>query len=324
MKIAVLGSGAMGSVYGARLLASGADVTLLDVNEDHIAAVRENGLQVALDDQTLHLNIPIQRPEEFTGPVDLILLFTKTFHTEAALKSVQPLLKTTPVMSLQNGIGNVERLAQLTSMDRIIIGTTMTPADMIAPGKVASHGAATTQFYAADGQHRPILDEIARTLCAAGIEASLDANIQAAIWHKAAFNCAVNGLCALSDGTPGSVGHSAYGRALAVQVAQEVVNVAHASGVAADFDVVRGTMQHAFDNHHFHEPSMLQDRKAGRRTEIDALNGAVAAMGARLNVSVNANMLIMQLVHLFEDTHTWRNARATTHSRQPEQDANIS
>lgn len=311
MRVAVLGAGAMGSVYGARLLAGGAEVTLLDVNEAHIAAVRENGLSVALDEGTRCVEIAIMRPEEFSGPVDLILLFTKIFHTDAALKSVQHLLDRTPVLSLQNGIGNMERLAGHLPMERIFIGMTMTPADFIAPGKVASHGPATTQFHSADGQDRPLLDEIARAMQAGGIDARKDPEIHAAIWEKAAFNCAMNGLCALSDATPGSIGASEAGRALAFEVAGEAVAVARASGVAADIDKVTALMRHAFDNHLFHQASMLQDRKAGRRTEIDALNGAVREIGARLGVAVPANTTIERLVRLFEDTTHWKDHHKT-------------
>ncbi len=309
MKIAVLGAGAMGSVYGARLMDGGAEVTLLDVDPAHISAVRDHGLQVALDDKTLQLDIPIMRPEAFTGPVDLIILFTKIFHTDAALASVQSLLGDVPVLSLQNGIGNVERLAAHMPMERIIIGSTMTPADLIASGKVASHGMAATQFYAADGRHRPILDDIASALIAGGIDARLDPEIHAAIWEKATFNCALNGLCALSDATPGSIGQSTEGCALADQIAQEAIAVANAAGVAASLDKVRGLMQHAYAHHLFHQPSMLQDRNAGRRTEVDALNGAVADMGARLGVPVPANTAIRQLVHLIEDARRWRDAQ---------------
>ena len=123
----------MGSVFGARLHLGGAEVTLLDVNEAHIAAVRETGLSVALDEGTQVLDIPIMRPEVFEDPADLILLFTKIFHTDAALQTIRRHLNSTPVLSLQNGIGNVERIARHLPMERILIGMTMTPAEFIAP-----------------------------------------------------------------------------------------------------------------------------------------------------------------------------------------------
>ena len=305
MRIVVLGAGAMGSVFGARLHLGGAEVTLLDVNEAHIAAVRETGLSVALDEGTQVLDIPIMRPEVFEDPADLILLFTKIFHTDAALQTIRRHLNSTPVLSLQNGIGNVERIARHLPMERILIGMTMTPAEFIAPGKVASYGPATTQFHAADGQHRQLLDDIAAAMRAGGIDAAIDPDIQAAIWEKAAFNCAMNGLCALSNATPGAIGASEAGRTLAFEVADEAVSVARASGVAADPDKVRALMRHAFAQHLFHEASMLQDRKAGRRTEIDALNGAVSETAARLGIATPANNTIARLVRLFEDAKDW-------------------
>lgn len=306
MRIAVLGAGAMGSVYGARLARAGADVTLLDVNDAHLAAINAGGLHVALDEgESLH-HLPAMRPDACQGPVDLVLLFTKVFHTDAALASVEPLLTNAHVLSLQNGVGNVDRIAAHVTRDRILIGMTMTPAEYLGPGRVASHGAATTDLYSASGQDMPILYKIAELMGKGGITARLEPDIDVAIWEKATFNCALNPICALASGTPGSVGASEAGRRLAAQVAAEAIAVARASGVAASLQKVTAMMEHAFAHHLHHEPSMLQDRMAGRRTEIDALNGAVVRIGGRLGVPTPANRIVTDLIRLTEDSTRYR------------------
>jgi 2-dehydropantoate 2-reductase len=306
MRIAVLGAGAMGSVYGARLARAGAEVTLLDVNDAHIAAINAGGLHVALDEGEITHHLPAMRPEAFRGPVDLVLLFTKVFHTDDALASVTPLLADAHVLSLQNGVGNVDRIAAHVDRERILVGMTMTPAEYLGPGRVASHGAATTDLYSASGQDLPILHKIAALMDKGGITARLEPDIDVAIWEKATFNCALNPICALTGGTPGSFGASEAGRRLAASVAQEAIAVATADGVNASLDKVTAMMEHAFAHHLHHEPSMLQDRMAGRRTEIDALNGAVVRIGDRLGVPTPANRIVTDLIRLTEDSTRYR------------------
>ncbi len=306
MKIAVLGAGAMGSVYGARLARGGADVILLDVNDAHLDAIGAGGLRISIDEGDHVVDLPAVRPEAFGGPVDVFLLFTKIFHTDRALAAVAGLLDDTHVLSLQNGIGNAERIAAHVAREKVMLGMTMTPAKYLGPGRVESRGPATTAFFSLDGADRPILHKLAAAMQRGGIDATPDPQIQAAIWEKAAFNCAMNALCALADATPGAIGRSLSGRDLASRVAAEAIAVACAAGVDASAERVEDLIDHACDHHLHHEPSMLQDRKAQRQTEIDALNGAVAEMGERLGVPVAANRTAADLVRLMEDAVRFR------------------
>jgi len=306
MKIAVLGAGAVGSIFGARLSLGGADVTLLDVNQAHLDAINTSGLKVNLDGKKHVLKLPAMRPEDFKGSVDVVLLFTKIFHTDTALRAISGVLDTATVLSLQNGIGNAERISMHVPKEQIFLGMTMTPADFIEPGHVESHGLAKSGFYALDGRDQPLLHDLAAVMQSGGIEAKPDPNIQASIWEKASFNCAMNALCALSGSTPGSIGVSESGRALASCVAAEAISVAQASGVSASLENVENLMSHAYKHHLFHVPSMLQDRNAGRPTEIAALNGAIAELGNKLGIPVVVNKTISNLVHLMEDAVQFR------------------
>lgn len=314
MRIAVLGAGAMGSVFGARLALGGASVTLLDVNEAHLAAIAQQGLEVELDGTHHRLSLPAMRPADFTGPVDVVLLFTKVFHTESALQAIAGQLGAAQVLTLQNGIGNAERAAAVVPPGQVIVGMTMTPAEFLGPGKVASHGPATTAFYSADGRHRPILDDLVAAMARGGISAKADPAIHAAIWEKAAFNCAMNAICALTEGTPGGIGADAASLALAHAVAAEAVSVAQALAIPADGARVADLVAQATTHHLLHEPSMLQDRKAGRRTEIDALNGAVADQGEALGVAVGLNRTLTTLIRLAESMPAYRTRQKAPHA----------
>lgn len=296
----------MGSVFGARLALGGAKVTLLDVNAAHLAAIAARGLIADLDGTEHCLPLAAMTPADFAGPADLVLLFTKVFHTDAALGAIRGALGDAMVLTLQNGIGNAERIAAHLPADRVILGLTMTPAEYLAPGRVASHGAATTRFYSADGLARPILDDLVAVMQKGGIDAKADPEIQAAIWEKAAFNCAMNAICALTDGTPGGIGALPEALALAQDTAAEGIAVARASGIAASGERVRALIDHAAAHHLLHAPSMLQDRKAGRRTEIDALNAAIAERGAALGIPVPINRMLTTLVRLAEAMPAYR------------------
>ena len=107
MKVAVVGAGAMGCLYGAALHRGGAEVVLVDVNAAHLSAINENGLELDTRRGVERLTLPALRPEELGEPVDLILLFTKTFHTSIALQGVAAAIgPETHVLTLQNGLGN--------------------------------------------------------------------------------------------------------------------------------------------------------------------------------------------------------------------------
>lgn len=311
LKFAVLGAGAMGSVFGARLAMGGADVTLLDVNQGHLDAVNAQGLKMDLDNGAHRIDVPAMRPEDYTDTPDIVLLFTKVFHTDAALASISARLGDAVVFSLQNGIGNAERVAAHVPQDRIVLGMTLTPAEFVGPGRVASHGSATTQFGALQPAANIDLDAIKRALVAGGIDAKISPTIQTAIWEKAAFNCAMNALCALTNGTPGSIGANDVARQLASNVVQEVIDVATASGIPADGGSVEKLMSHAYAHHLMHEPSMLQDIKAGRRTEIGALNAAVAEAGHQLGISTPVNQTLAHLISLAETTPGFRAAQGS-------------
>lgn len=295
MKIAILGAGALGSVIGAELHAAGQEVVLLDRNLEHLEAINHDGLRVDWDDRTEHLAIPAMLPEE-APHADLVILLTKTMHSDAALQSVAPLIGGGAcVMTLQNGLGNVERVRARVPDGQVLFGCTMTPGDLRGPGHVASHGMAYTPF-----------DALTKDGPAAQLAAQLDGaqltwtgDAAAQVWQKAAFNCAMNATAVLGAGTVGAIADY-VGPDLALAIAAEVLAVGYAEGVESDLDAVKKQIGFALREHTGHKPSMLQDVEAGRRTEIDALNGYVAEAAARYGIDVPMNRLLAALVRMRE------------------------
>lgn len=300
MKISIVGAGAMGSLFGGLLAESGNEVTLIDVNDAHIGAVRTQGLRLATDGGERQVTtLKALRPEDAVGFPDLLLVFTKTLHTSAALSGVAHLIgPDVHVLSLQNGLGNVEKIAGFVPPERVLIGVTTWPADMVGPGHVQSHGKGVVRLMAADGIERPFVSQVAEVLTKAGLDCTSDRTVWAAIWEKVAFNAALNSICAVSGCTVDELGKVPDGSRLANDVVTEVLSVAMRMGIDVDPAKCWGNVASAIVQHKGHKPSMLQDVLAGRHTEVESINGAVVALAAPLNIKLPVTETLLALVRL--------------------------
>lgn len=299
MKILVLGAGAMGCLYGAAFHRAGADVAFVDVNQPHIDAINERGLELETRAGTEFLPIPALRPEQVSEPADLVVVFTKTFHTDGALAGIAAGIgPETRLLSLQNGLGNDKRLAAHAAEDRVLVGASTMPSDLVGPGRVRSHGEGGSKLYPAFGADPAFAQRVADLLSQGGLPATLDPDIHAAIWSKAIFNAAMNPLCALTLRTPGFLGAHEDSRALIHAVVEEGVATARASGIDIEAEPIHALTRISWTDHADHEASMLQDVKAHRRTEIDAINGAIVEAAKAAGVAVPVTETLFRLVRL--------------------------
>ncbi len=301
MNVLILGAGAMGCLYGAAFHRAHCEVVLVDVNREHIDAINTRGLELETRAGIEHLPIPARRPEEIGGPVDLVVVFTKTFHTDAALEGIKAEIgPRTWLLSLQNGLGNDRRLASHASQDRILIGVSSLPSDLVGPGKVRSHGDGGSKLYPAFGADPEFAGQVADLLTQGGLPAALEPAIHEAIWSKAIFNATMNPLCALTRRTPGFLGAHEESRALIHALVEEGVAVANASGIAVPARPIHDLTHVSMTDHANHEASMLQDVKAGRRTEVDAINGAIVEAAKAAGVAAPLTETLWRLVKLEE------------------------
>jgi 2-dehydropantoate 2-reductase len=303
MNVLILGSGAMGCLYGAALHRAGCAVTLVDVNREHVEAINGRGLELERRSGIELLPIPAKLPEEVDGVADLLVVFTKTFHTDGALQGIARAIgPETHLLSLQNGLGNDARLAAHAALERVLVGVSSLPADLVGPGKVRSHGEGGTKLYPAFGADPDFAGRIADLLTAGDLSASLEPKIHAAVWSKAIFNAAMNPLCALTRRTPGFLGAHEESKAMIRAVVDEGAATANASGVAVDPQPIHDLTVVSVTDHADHEASMLQDVKAGRRTEVDAINGAIVMAAREAGVAVPVTETLWRMVKLEEAT----------------------
>ncbi|MFK7859553.1 MAG: ketopantoate reductase family protein [Granulosicoccus sp.] len=304
MRVAILGAGAMGSWFGGQLAQQGHDVQLLTTNNAHIEAVSANGLLMHVHgdtDNVTTVKVAAGTPADYDGTADLIIVLTKSYQTTTALHSVAAQLKErTAVLTLQNGLGNAEAIAAFVKPENIWIGMSMMPVDRIAPGVIASRGTGQTTFGRFDATHHAFGDAVAQAFEGCGISVRHDPDVKTRIWEKVAFNAGMNALCALTYGTPGTIGQLPDAGTLIRAVATEVADVASAEGVPVSLDAVFETIAYACENHGGHKASMLQDLQNGKRTEVDALNGAIVDLGQRQGVPTPLNATLATLVRLAE------------------------
>ncbi|MFJ4353413.1 ketopantoate reductase family protein [Pseudomonas sp. NPDC089428] len=299
MKIAVIGAGAMGSLFAARLIDADAEVTLVDVDERLLDALRSHGLRLE-DEQGARVYWPqVARAEQLQGEVDAMLMLTKSYHTRQAMQASRHLLgQQTLVLTLQNGLDSVPVLREYVADRCLAIGMTLYPADVLAPGSVRSCGAGEVRLRGLlpGPQQAGPLQALIDCLRRGGMHCIEDPDIEVSIWEKVAFNTALNSLCALARESVGELGRCDRGREMALALVAEAAMIAASLGVALDPQRVTQTVQQAFVVHAGHKPSMLQDLEHGRRMEIDALSGALLAHARRQGVRAPAMAAVDRLL----------------------------
>jgi 2-dehydropantoate 2-reductase len=325
MKITIAGAGAMGCRFGAALFEAGHDVVLLDGWRAHVTAINQAGLRVTDGAGTRTIALPARLFPDGTGvaegPADLVIVFAKATATAAvaaAANEAGAIGAATLVLTLQNGLGNIEALLPYVPAGRLLAGTTTLGTELLGPGRIRALGSGETvlgplpQAGAAEAA-----ELVASTLAGPGGSVRTVPNALEAVWAKVAFNCVMNSLCSI-----GSIPVSALARydgfdALAGSVLDEVAAVGRAEGVVVDPTAALRVMRAQFDSSASgdHLASMLQDLMNGRPTEVAHLNGAIAARAAARGIAAPVNATVSQLIGLLEATWSRRVDRLQQEAR---------
>ncbi len=298
--IAVVGAGAMGCLFAARLALGGAKVTLIDIDARRIELIAREGLRLDDDAGSSHVRPNASLAADFAGPADLVLLFTKGNHSAAAVHSIKHLARYGPLaLTLQNGLGNAEILAGTFGADRVLMGTAHVPADLAETNRVVTQGFAHILLGGHNAAAHTFASATAAVLERAGFETRVAADVETAIWEKLAFNAALNALAMVAEAPNGAMDNPA-GRRIAHAIATEAAIVARAKGLSIDEAAIHTDIDRALVQHADHEASMLQDRKAKRPTEIEFINGAVARAGEALGIATPVTATLADIVRIIE------------------------
>ena len=302
MKVAVVGCGAMGSVYAALLGDAGHEVWAIDNWKDHVDAMKANGLRLegASGDRTVRVNATMNPAD--AGLCDLAILATKAMHVESAAKSMKPLLRDdTVVLSIQNGLGGPDTAANILGRERVLVGVVGGfGASMKGPGHAHHNGWELVRLGELSGPISPRLEAMAEVWRSGGFKVKCFDDIDQLVWEKLICNVCFSGTCAVTERTIIEVIEDPDTWLVASGCATEAYNVARARGIKLDFtDPV--AYVHAFGMKiPKARPSMLLDHMAGRMSEIEAINGAIPVAAKAAGVPAPYNEVVSALVRAKE------------------------
>jgi 2-dehydropantoate 2-reductase len=302
MKIVILGAGAMGSVYGAFFARAGHDVWLLDRSAEHMAAVDQSGLHVTGASGDWQAFPHATTDPAQVGVSDLVIVAVKGLHLADALQSVPTLRgREGAVLSIQNGLGADRHLRDAVPQEAAFVGIAGGfGASIPCPGHVHHNGTELVSLAPLSQAALPRARAIAQMWTEAGFRATAVSDAQQMIWSKLICNAAFSATCCVTGLRIGEVLEDANAFSLAVKCATEATEVARALGLSLEIADPADYIRRFGERIPGARPSLLLDRLAGRPGEIDFINGAVAAEGARLSIPAPVNAALADLVRSME------------------------
>ncbi|MBT4354137.1 MAG: 2-dehydropantoate 2-reductase [Rhodospirillaceae bacterium] len=298
MKIAIIGCGAMGSVYAALLADSGNEVWAIDTWEDHISAINRNGLRVegASGDRTVSINATTD--PRSAGECELIIVATKASGVAAAAVAAKSIAgPNSIILTIQNGLGAAERIAESIETKQVMIGVVGGfGASMKGPGHAHHNGMQLVRIGEMNGGVSDRLEKVVQAWVSAGFTAKGYPDIHQMIWEKFICNVTYSAPCALMNATIGQIQENPDSWSVALSCAKEADAVARAKEIELGFDDVESYVRDFGANMPDARPSMLLDHMALRPSEIDGINGAVPIEAAKIGMTAPINALISSLI----------------------------
>ncbi|HII95892.1 MAG TPA: 2-dehydropantoate 2-reductase [Candidatus Methanofastidiosum sp.] len=297
MRIAFIGSGAIGSLFGGLLKKNGVDVILIG-RQNHVEVIKKNGLFISgIDEFNVRVNAssnPLDAKES-----DLLVITTKAYDTRKALSDIAPILNdNVTVISLQNGAGNIEEISNLVDEKNIIGAVTSMGAFLENPGRVQFRGKGTTLIGPVSEENKNA-KEIVKIFNSAGINAELTNDIKSEIWSKVIINSAINNLASILDGENGILLNETL-----IEIVKEITaegkTILQKEGIDISDDIFEKTVD-VIKNTSKNINSTLSDLRKGKRTEIDYISGKIIELGDKLNMPASYNKALFSMIKYKEN-----------------------
>ena len=301
MKIAVIGAGAMGSIYGGHLSQHN-EVYLLDTNQSVVDKINRDGviLQENGTDVSYH-PIAVTSAVEI-GEVDLVILFVKSLFSRVALSCNQEMIgEQTYIMTLQNGGGHEDIISEFVSKDRIIIGTTEDNGAVLAPGYVKHGGSGKTNIGMLVEDTNEYLEKLKATFNLCGFVAVIHDNIQELIWSKLFTNVSLSVLTGVLQVNMGYIAQNTHAWFMTQRLVKEAVEVSRGLGIAFDEVEILENIKSVSMNNPNGYTSIYADLRDGRRTEVDTISGFVVKASKKCGVPAPTHEFIVEMVHAMEE-----------------------
>lgn len=303
--IVILGAGAMGCLFGARLQEAGCEVTLITRTPESAAVIRENGIRLDSPDGSTWTVKGMAATTDYAAAhgASAVLVLVKASATESAAKALAPhLAGNTLVVTLQNGLGNVEVLCSRLPAAQVAAGITGNGAISLGAGHIRLGGTAETVLGELEGGPSARLEDLCVILMKARFPTRVSENISGAIWTKLMVNVGLNPVSALTGLRNGRIAKDPEAFSIAAAAVREAAAVAAAAGIRLETDDPVEHMRLVAEKVAANETSMLQDLRAGRMTEIEVMNGEIERRGKALGVPAPVNATLASLVRLRQAT----------------------
>ena len=299
MRIAILGAGAMGSLFGG-YLSQHNDVWLIDIDQSKIDIINGEGVTIQEPDGGRVFHPSAVSNTADLGPMDLVIVFVKAMWSREALEKNKHLIGSkTYLMSLQNGAGHEETLLNFAPRERVIIGTTQHNSSLIKPGHIHHGGGGKTSIGFLEG-NSAVLQSIAETFSRCGFETTVSGDVKKQIWSKLFLNASASALTAILQVKLGYVVENAHAWSLAERLIMEAVAVANADNGSFDPDQVIADVQGVLVKARDGYTSIYADVRNGIRTEVDTISGSIVRTAKRLGVPAPNHEFVVELIHALE------------------------
>ena len=300
MRIAVIGAGAMGSIYGGRLSQHN-EVILVDTNEKVVDQICKNGLKIDENGTTDCYHPAALCDTSNEKPADLVILFVKALFSRSALENNRSLIgPDTRLMTLQNGAGHEDLLKEFVNEDRVIIGTTEDNGAVLDFGHVRRGGTGVTNVGMLTEDKDGFLGRLKETFDSCGFEVRIHENIQYLIWDKLFTNVSLSAVTGILQVDMGFIAENEYAWKLTKTLIHEAIAVAGALGLSFDEEAVTERVRQTAIGNPAGCTSIRADLRDGRRTEVNTISGSVVTAAGRCGVSVPSHEFVVNMVHAME------------------------
>lgn len=307
MKIVVVGPGAMGSLLSAFLSKIRQEVWLLDKDRERAARINKSGISVEGISGKMHAAVKATSQPKEIASADLIIIATKSYDTKSSIVLAKPLIaENSRVLTLQNGIGNVEIISEVAGPNIVIGGVTNLGATLIEEGRVRFAGRGETVIGRPDGKTPVEMRWIREIFKKAGLEIRFSRDIKGLLWSKLIINAGINALSAVTRLNNGKLVEYEGARRILRGAVAEAARVAKRKRIKLIYDDPLAKAEAVCEATAGNMSSMLQDVLKCKRTEVDFINGVVVRFGQELNIPVPCNTILTDLVKTIEASYRFR------------------
>ncbi len=300
MKILIVGAGAVGGFYGAKLARGGEEVTFL-ARGATLEALRKHDLVVKSFRGDFHARVKVVDSLSNFSPPDLIILCVKTYDTDTAIEQIRPVVgKKTLLMSLQNGVENEDKMAAALGGNNVIGAVCYIGAEAVGPGVVLHNARGSVAIGEMDGRMTERVQKIVDIFKAASIDTYLSTNIRQDLWIKLSWNTAFNQICTIARSSVGEILESEVMRQLLRDTMKEVFAVAGRHSVLLSDEVIDKSLHLSSEELRSVKPSMLQDFERGKRLEHESFSGFIVAEGKKWGVQTPVNTIFYEFLSFLD------------------------